>query len=155
METKVKISAISLRLLLGWFMFFDGLAILLNPNFTAANFLLNAKTFSSFYAWFALPMNIWWVDPLNAWGITLIGVALLLGVGVRFASWCGVLLMIIYYFPHYVFPVVTHGYIVEEHVIYAAVFVFIALFAPAQEFGLGAMLRRTFLGRIPLLKSIL
>lgn len=155
MDTKVKISAITLRLLLGWFMFFDGLALILNPNFTSSGFLLNAKTFQGFYAWFALPMNIWWVDPLNAWGITLIGVALLSGIGVRLASWAGVLLMVLLYFPHYDFPVVTHGYVVEEHVIYAAIFAFVALFPPAQEFGLGGVLRRSFLGRIPLLRSIL
>lgn len=155
MDTKVKISAVALRLLLGWFMFFDGIGILLNPNFSASGFLMNAKTFQGFYSWFALPMNIGWVDFVTPWAIILIGVSLLVGVGVRLASWAGALLMIIYYFPHYDFPVVTHGYIVEEHIIYAAVFVLIAFWKPAQEFGFGAILRNSFLGRIPLLRSIL
>lgn len=155
MDTKVKISATALRLLLGWFMFFDGLGILLNPNFTATGFLTNAKTFQSFYSWFALPMNIGWVDFVTPWAIILIGVSLLIGVGVRMASWAGAFLMIIYYFPHYYFPIVTHGYIVEEHIIYAAVFVLIALWTPAQEFGVSGALRRSFLGRIPFLRSIL
>ncbi len=148
-------SAIVLRLLLGWFMLFDGIGILMIPNWTAANFLLNAKTFPAFYAWFASPMNSWWVDPLNVWGIILIGVALLLGVGVRVASWAGALMMIVYYFPHYTFPVVTHGYIIEEHIIYAALFVFIALCTQAQGFGLANKLRKTFLGKIPVIKDII
>lgn len=155
MDNKVKYSVISLRLLLGWFMFFDGIGILLNPNFSAAGFLTNAKTFQGFYSWFALPMNIGWIDFVNPWAITLIGVALLLGVGVRLASWAGVFLMVLYYFPHYAFPVVTHGYVVEEHVIYGAVFVLLALSPFAQEFGLGKVLKNSFLGRVPVLGSIL
>lgn len=136
-------------------MFFAGIEKVLNPEWTAQKFLLGAKTFPDFYAWFALPMNAWWVDPLNAWGIMLIGVALLLGVGVRAASWAGAAMMIIYYFPHNVFPTVPHGYIVEEHIIYAAVFALIALFPPAHHFGLSKLLRKTFLGRLPVVGRML
>ena len=147
--------AVSLRLLMGWFMLADGLHILLTPDWSAKHFLLNAKTFSEFYAWFALPMNTWWVDPLNSWGITLIGVALLLGVGTRLAAWAGALMMVVYYFPHYAFPKVTYGYIVEEHIIYAAVFILIAIWPLAQKYSLAPYLRRTFLGKIPLVRSLI
>lgn len=143
------------RFLLGWYMFFDGLKILLTPHWSAAGFLSSAKTFPVFYAWFAQPSNLWWVNPVNSWGIVLIGVALLCGVGVRAASWAGAILMILYYFPHYVFPVVPYGYIVEEHIIYATMFVFIALFPPAWSIGLSSYLRRTSLNRIPLIRSLL
>lgn len=152
---KVTVTATALRMLLGWLMFFAGIEKVLNPEWTAQGFLLGAKTFPGFYAWFALPMNTWWVDPLNAWGITLVGVALLLGIAVRPAAWAGVMLMALYYFPQYVFPIVPHGYIVDDHVIYAAVFVFISVFAPAQHVGLGKMLRGTFLGRLPVIGPML
>ena len=131
-----EVAANLLRILMGWFMFFDGLKILLTPGWSASQFLLAAKTFPAFYAWFAQPMNLVWIDPLNSWGITLIGVALLLGIGVRPAAWCGVAMMILYYFPHNVFPYVTYGYIVEEHVIYASAFFFIAVTPLSQTFGL-------------------
>ena len=75
---KVAVAATTLRMLLGWLMFFAGIEKVLNPEWTAQGFLLSAKTFPDFYAWFALPMNTWWVDPMNAWGITLVGVGLLL-----------------------------------------------------------------------------
>lgn len=149
MRDKVKVASTVLRLLLGWFMLIDGAQILMTPNWTAAGFLNNALTFHSFYAWFALPINSWWVDPLNSWGITLVGVALLLGVYVRPAAWAGAALMILYYFPHYSFPTVPHGFIVEEHIIDAAAFVFIAVFPPAQSFGIAPILRKTFLAKIP------
>lgn len=125
-----------LRFLLGWYMFFDGLALVRTPNWSASSFLLGAKTFPDFYAWFALPMNAWWVNPINSWGITLIGVALILGVGIRLASFAGAALMILYYFPHYALPVVPHGYIVEEHLIFAAAFLLIALLPAARTIAL-------------------
>lgn len=148
-------AAVALRLLIGWFMLVDGLQILMTPAWSASGFLLAAKTFPQFYAWFALPSNSFWVDPLNSWGITLIGVALLSGVMVRPAAWAGAALMILYYFPHNAFPSVPHGYIVEEHVIYAAVFVLIALMPAAQRFGLGPLLRNTPLGNIPIVGKLL
>ena len=155
MNKKVIIAAAALRFVMGWFMLFDGLHILQTPGWSAKGFLLGAKTFPDFYAWFALPFNSWWVDPLNSWGITLIGVALLLGIGVRPAAWGGFVMMILYYFPHNVFPHVAYGYIVEEHIIYAVVFAFIALSPAAQSYGLSKFVRSTRLGRLPLIGALL
>lgn len=155
MNKQVTIAATALRLLLGWFMFVDGLEALFTPNWSASGFLLGAKTFPAFYAWFAAAGNSWWVNPLNSWGITVIGVALLLGIGVRFASWAGVLLMLLYYFPHYTLPWVPNGFVVEYHIIYAAIFVLIAVFPTAQDFGLAKYMRKSFLGRIPLLRTLI
>jgi thiosulfate dehydrogenase [quinone] large subunit len=153
---KTTISAVTLRLLLGWFMLVDGIENALNPSFSASGFLLGSKIFPSFYAWFAQPMNLWWVNPLNAWGITLVGVALLLGVAIRPAAWSGVALMILYYFPHYTtLPWVPNGFIVEDHLIYAAAFALVALLPAAQRFGLSSILRRTFLGRIPVVRAVI
>lgn len=152
---KVTVTATTLRMLLGWLMFFAGIGKVINPGWTAQGFLLGAKTFPGFYAWFALPMNAWWVNPMNAWGITLIGLALFFGVAVRPAAWAGALLMVLYYFPHNIFPAVPNGYIVDDHVIYAAALVFIAIFGPAQHFGLGKYLKKTFLGRLPVIGPML
>ena len=155
MNKRITVAAVTLRFLMGWFMFFDGLHILQTPGWSAKGFLLAAKTFPGFYAWFAQPFNTWWVDPINSWGITLIGLALLLGVGVRPAAWAGFVMMTLYYFPHNVFPYVTYGYVVEEHIIYAAVFALIALFPTAQSYGLSKFVRSTPLGRIPMLGALL
>lgn len=155
MSKRITIAATLLRLSLGWFMFIDGMQIVLTPGWSASGFLLSAKTFPAFYAWFATPMNSWWVDPLNSWGIVLVGVALLLGVAVRPASWAGAALMLLYYFPHYTLPTVPHGFLVEEHIIYAAVFVLVALLPAAQSFGLAKYLRPTFLGRVPIIGELL
>jgi thiosulfate dehydrogenase (quinone) large subunit len=149
-------SVAALRIILGWYMFADGYVNLMTPGFTSKGFLLGAKTFAPFYHWFALPNNLVWVDPLNVWGIILIGVALLLGIAVRPAAWAGVLMMIVYYFPHYAYPFhLDHGWIVEEHVVLAAGFLVVAVSPFAEYLGLGAWARRSFLARIPLLRSLL
>jgi thiosulfate dehydrogenase (quinone) large subunit len=146
-------SIVALRIIVGWFMAADGYLNLMAPGFTSKGFLLGAKTFPAFYAWFASPANLVWVDPLNVWGIILIGVALILGVGVRPAAWAGVAMMILYYFPHYGYPFsLQHGWFVEEHIIDAAAFAVLAVSPYSEYFGFGAWARRSFLGRIPVLK---
>ena len=155
MDKKVTLTAVALRLSLGWLMFYAGIEKVLSREWTAQGFLLNAKTVPALYAWFALPVNAWWVDPLNAWGITLVGVALLLGVSIRLASWAGAALMVLYYFPSVAFPFIPHGFIVEEHIVYALLFVLIAVLPQAQKFGLANTLRRTFLGNVPFVRSLL
>ena len=151
------LAASGLRFLLGWYMFFAGVEKVINPEWTASGFLLGAKTFSAFYAWFAAPAQSVWVDPLNAWGITLVGAALLLGLAVRPAAIAGAVLMILYYFPHNAFPYVPHGFIVEEHIIYAAAFILIliALMPAAERPGLAYYARQSPLGRLPFLRRLL
>ena len=150
-NTHVVITATLMRILLGWYMFVDGYQILTTPHWSSHDFLVNAKMFPAFYAWFAQPTQLWWVDLLNPWGVTLIGAALILGLFVRPAAWAGVVLMLLYYFPQYNLPVVPHGYIVEFHLIYAAMFATIATLPAAQTFGLSRLARNTFFSSIPVL----
>lgn len=151
----ITISAVALRLLLGWYMFFAGIEKVINPEWTAAGFLSTAKTFPEFYAWFALPGNAWWIDPLNAWGITLVGVALLIGVGKYIAPWTGAFLMVMYYFPHYVFPSVPHGFIVESHIIYAVAFILVSFMPEAWAFSVRNILNKTFVAKIPVIGKLI
>lgn len=155
MNKNVVYTSVALRILLGWYMFFAGIEKVLDPEWTASAFLSSAKTFPALYAWFGSATNAWWVDPLNAWGITLVGVALVFGVGIRVASWGGALLMILYYFPHFAFPTVPHGFIVEFHVVFAVAFILIGIMPEAHRFALATPIKKSFLGRIPVLRSLL
>lgn len=127
---------------MGWFMLLAGGEKIIDPTWSAAGFLQGAINFHSFYAWLALPSNIWWVDIANSWGITLVGVALLTGVMVRIASYGGAFLMLLYYFPQVPFPKVPHGFIVEEHIIY--VFVFLLIAYSKEKYALAPILRKSF-----------
>jgi thiosulfate dehydrogenase [quinone] large subunit len=117
-----KTTLLLLRLALGWVFLYAGLTKVLNPEWTAAGYLKGAKTFTDLYQWFAADANIGWVSFLNQWGQVLIGTAMILGIGVRIASWGGALMMLLYYFPVLVFPKIgANSYLVDEHIIYALV----------------------------------
>jgi len=117
-----KNSILWLRLAIGWLFFYAGITKVLDPNWSSEGFIKGAKTFSNFYSWLALSNNINWVNFLNEWGLTLIGVTLILGVAIRWASYAGILLMILYYLPGLQFPYVDHGFLVDQHIIYILIF---------------------------------
>ncbi|MBI4433509.1 DoxX family membrane protein [Candidatus Uhrbacteria bacterium] len=126
-----------LRVAMGWMLLYAGVTKLMNPAWTAAGYLRNAATFPEFYQWLAQPEHIAWVNASNAWGLTLLGVALLLGIGTRIASVLGVALMMLYYFPVLRFPYPNaHSYIVDEHIVYALVLLVLAAVDAGRMWGL-------------------
>lgn len=125
-----------MRLGLGWVYLHAGLAKVLNPDWTAAGYLKSAKTFPNIYQWFASSANIDWVNFLNKWGLTLIGAALILGLAIKIASWAGAAITMLYYFPVLTFPTIgANSYIVDDHVIYALVFVVFAALGSQSTWG--------------------
>lgn len=139
----MKISLTLLRISLGWLFFYAGITKVLNPEWTAAGYLGNAQIFPSLFQWFASPANIGWVNLLNEWGLTLIGVALILGVFVRWASLAGIALMVLYYLPILNFPYPNdHSYLVDDHIIYLLIFVVFYFLKSKQTFGINNLLNR-------------
>lgn len=127
----------ALRISLGWLFFYAGITKLINPAWSAAGYLNNAQTFHGFFAMLAQPQMLPYVNFLNAWGLTLIGVALLLGIAVRFSSILGMVIMFLYYLPILKFPYPNaHSFIVDEHVIYAASLLVLATFRAGRIWGL-------------------
>lgn len=131
-----KISLFLLRLALGLLFFYAGITKILDPNFSAAGYLNSAKTFTGLYQWFASSANIGWINFVNEWGLTLLGVSLILGIGVRLSSVLGAALMLLYYFPVLDFPYVARSYLVDEHIIYALVLVLFATLRAGRVYGL-------------------
>lgn len=131
-----KISLFLTRVGMGWLMFYAGITKVLNPDWTAAGYLNNAKTFPALFQWFASPVNIGWVNFVNEWGLTLLGVSLILGIGVRFSSILGIVLMLLYWFPVLEFPYVEHGFLVDDHLIYALVLLYFAAVRAGRVWGL-------------------
>ena len=118
----MKNALLVLRLAIGWIFLYAGISKVIKPAWTAAGYLNNAMSFKGMYAWFASPQNIGWVNFVNEWGLLLVGLLLILGLWVRYASMAGILLMTLYYFAELDFPKVGNGYIVDEHIIYIIVF---------------------------------
>lgn len=131
-------SLVALRLGMGWYFFYAGLSKILNPEWTAAGYLNNATTFPGFFEWLASAGNIGWVSFVNEWGLLLIGVSLLIGLLVRYASWAGIALMVLYWLPILDFPMAGHGFLIDEHIIYILVFLVLIYSNAGKYIGLDA-----------------
>ncbi|KKU16860.1 MAG: hypothetical protein UY26_C0002G0058 [Candidatus Jorgensenbacteria bacterium GW2011_GWA1_48_13] len=125
-----------LRVVTGWLMFYAGITKILDPNWSAAGYLKGAQTFAGFYQWLASDSLLGIVNFVNEWGLTILGVSLILGIGVRLSSILGAILMLLYYFPVANFPFVEHGFIVDDHIIDAAVLAFLAAVRAGRYYGL-------------------
>ncbi|NLF99732.1 MAG: DoxX family membrane protein, partial [Lentisphaerae bacterium] len=89
-----------LRMLIGWHFLYEGVWKLIQPGGWSSVGYLRMSS------WFAAPMfkmiaDTPWllktVDLMNMWGLTLIGLALIVGVMVRPAAAAGILLLAFYY----------------------------------------------------------
>lgn len=132
-----KLSLLLLRLALGSLYFYAGITKVLDPSWSAAGYLKGAKTFSALYQWFASPDILPLINFVNEWGLTVLGLALILGIGVRVASLFGIAFMALYYFPILNFPYPNpHSLIVDEHIIYISALLVLASFRAGRFFGL-------------------
>ena len=126
-----------LRVALGCVMLYAGLSKLTPPGWSAAGYLQSAQTLSGWYQWLASPANISWVNFLNEWGLTLLGISLILGIGVRLSSALGSLVMALYYIPILHFPYVGKtALLVDEHIIYILILWFFATVRAGRVYGL-------------------
>jgi thiosulfate dehydrogenase (quinone) large subunit len=128
----------ALRVSLGWMFLYAGMRQLTSSTWSAAQFLEGAQTFTPIYRWFMDPMILPIINFIVPWAHTLIGVSLLLGVTVRLSSAGGALLMMMYYFPRMDFPYVSgfNQFIVEYHLVYALVLLYLGAVKAGQVWGL-------------------
>ena len=106
MENKLSEAQLSwlviLRIFIGWHFLYKGLVKLLNPNWTAATYLMDSKGWFGplFVRMAGNPglMNV--VDFLNEWALVLIGAGLLLGMFSRLSSIGGMILLLLYTLSH-------------------------------------------------------
>ena len=118
-------------------MLYAGLTKILDPQWSAAFYLKDAKTFPAFFNWFLQPNILPITNFVNEWALTILGVSLILGIFVRLSSLGGVLLMLLYYFPILQFPYPNpHAFIVDEHIIYAVILLFFAATHAGRAWGL-------------------
>lgn len=114
-----KIFIFWLRISIGWMFFWAGITKIIDPTWSAEGYIKTAKNFSGLYAWFASPSVLPITNILNEWGLTLLGVAIFVGIFMRLSTFLGALLMLLYYFVILDFPYPNpHAFIIDEHVVY-------------------------------------
>jgi thiosulfate dehydrogenase [quinone] large subunit len=81
---------------------------------------------------------------LVEWGHLLIGLSLLVGLMTRVSAFFGTLLMIVYYFAHMDFPYIddSTNFIMEFHLVYAGVLVWLMAAKAGHVWGLDGWLER-------------
>lgn len=155
-EHWVGYSLFLLRVVMGWTLFQGGVTKLVtyldgNPenNWTAAGYLQNAvppgNPFTGLWTAFAgSPL----IDALNMWGLTLTGLALILGAFVRWSAFWGAVMMLFYWAAALEGGLLAglplaHGWVVDDHIVYAVLLFGLGAFGAGRIFGLDAYLEDT------------
>jgi len=134
-----------LRVLIGWHFLYEGLTKLMNPNWSAANFLIESKWILSgiFKGIAGNPTVLSIVNVLNTWGLILIGIGLMLGCLTRMATVAGMLLIWLYYICnppftglYYAIPSEGNYLIVNKNLIEVAALFVLLLFPTGHIIGL-------------------
>lgn len=138
-----KLSLVATRVVLGCMFFYAGITKVLDPKWSAGGYIQAAKTFPALFKFFASPGILPVVNLVNEWGLVLLGVSLILGALVRWSAPLGALLMLLYYLAALDFPYPNaHAFIVDEHIIYIALLVYLASIGAGKTFGLDRYLSR-------------
>jgi thiosulfate dehydrogenase [quinone] large subunit len=140
-------SLVLLRFLIGWHILYEGIAKVLNPQWTSAGFLSESQWILSWFAgWITSNSGVLAaVDFLNTWGLIAIGLSLLFGLFARTAAIAGAALVFVYYLNspplvgiEYTLPVEGNNLIVNKTLIEAVALCVVALFPTSNIFGFDA-----------------
>lgn len=145
-----------LRIFIGWHFLFEGLVKLINPNWTAATYLIDSK------GWFSqmfidmsgnsIMMN--YVDLLNEWALVLIGLGLILGVFSRLSCIGGILLLLLYTMSHpailgveYKLPFEGSYFLIDKNLVELAALGVLFVFPSGRIIGIDRFLVKALPGR--------
>src|SRR5215813_8235720 len=133
-----KYLVIFFRLTMAWTFLYAASHQVFVPSFSVVGFLSHTKTFHDVFAVFTTPTIAPITTFLVEYGHLLIGLSLLVGLMVRVSASFGVLLMAIYWFAHMDWPFIENrnNFIVDYHLVYAGVLVYLIVKRAGHVFGL-------------------
>jgi thiosulfate dehydrogenase [quinone] large subunit len=102
-----------------------------SPTFGFLNFAVKGP-FAEFYRGLAGNLVVDWLFMM---GLLLVGLALMLGIGVRIAGYAGALMMILMYSAGFLPP--AHNPFLDDHLIYAMLLVGFAMSKSGDYLGFG------------------
>ena len=145
-------SLVILRFIIGWHLLYEGVAKLLNPNWTSEGFLRESQwIMSGINKWIVSHHNILSVvDLLNTWGLIAIGLGLILGLFSRTAAISGFILLFTYYLSNpplvgmeYSIPADGNNLIFNKTLIEAIALFVLFTFPTSQFFGFDYFIQRS------------
>jgi thiosulfate dehydrogenase [quinone] large subunit len=154
-EQWIGYALVAMRVTMGWVLLQGGLTKLVtyldsNPdnNWTAAGFLANAiPAGNPFTEVFAAMAGNPLIDILNMWGLTLTGLALILGAFVRWSAFWGAVMMLFYWAASLTGGLmaglpVAHGWVVDDHLVYSALLFGLGAVGAGRVLGLDARIEK-------------
>ncbi|WP_435195710.1 DoxX family membrane protein [Natronomonas sp. EA1] len=168
-EHWVGYALVVLRVVMGWTLFQGGVTKLVTyldatpeNDWTAAGFLVHAiPEGNPFREAFAAMAGSPVVDALVMWGLTLTGLGLILGAFVRWNAFWGAVMMLAFWAASLTGGLmqglpVAHGWVVDDHVVYAALLFGLGAFGAGRVLGLDAYLEaHPIVERVPGLRYLL
>ena len=149
-------AVIALRVVMGWTLFQGGVTKLVTyldadpaNNWTAEGFLLNAIPAGNPLAdLFASMAGNPLIDALNMWGLTLTGLALIVGAFVRWSAFWGAVMMLFYWLAALEGGLLAglplaHGWVVDDHLVYAFLLFGLGAIGAGRILGVDEYLERT------------
>jgi len=140
-----------LRIVVGWHFLYEGLTKIFNPAWSARPYLEGSRwIFGDFFRWLSSgDTGLQIINIANEWGLTLIGIALILGIFTRLASWAGIVMLAMYYlayppFGGYSYGAATEGsyLFVNKNLIELVCLIILAFTRSGRFFGLEQLLYR-------------
>lgn len=146
----IRTAALLMRILIGWHFLYEGMAKFFDPNWSSGPYLMQSRwLLSDVFHWIVEnPIILKVVDLLNVWLLILIGIALILGLFTRIASFLGVLLLGLYYVSNP--PIGAYGFgaseghylFVNKNLIELAALGLLGLFPPGTLIGVDRLIAR-------------
>jgi thiosulfate dehydrogenase [quinone] large subunit len=127
------------RLTIGWTFLYAAIHHFGDDKFVVG-FLSHTKTFHEVYAPFTNPTVTPVLTFLVEYGHLLIGLSLISGLLVRASAPFAIILMLLYWTAHMDYPYIenANNYLVDYHIIYAGVLVYLIAKRAGHVFGLDA-----------------
>lgn len=93
---------VALRVVIGWYFLYEGLAKVFTPNWTAYGYLMDSKGFFAplYESLAGNPTLMGVADFINIWGLVLVGLLLILGLFERIGYIGAGLFLILYFLSH-------------------------------------------------------
>ena len=148
MKSKIQASGrlilISLRILVGGHLFFQGMIKLVSPTWTSQSYLENSYGIFQWISGHSGLLKI--IDILNIWGLILVGMALVIGFYERAAAICGIILLGLYYLAHPPFSMLTYNltaegqsFLVNATLLEIVALILLVILPTGQYFGLARL----------------
>jgi thiosulfate dehydrogenase [quinone] large subunit len=79
---------------------------------------------------------------INVFTLLFVGISLILGIFTRIATFLGIILLALYYFPGLSFPYAGYGILIDEHIIFIIILWFLRVSHAEKYYSLKSVFKR-------------